>query len=257
MNRMLRAGTAALLLLCLAGPIAAQAPAADLPAAKQIIEKYVAASGGEEKIRATKSMHAKGRMEMPAMGMTATLDMSAQAPNKLLMVMELPNVGALRSGYDGTVGWMENPVTGPMLMEGDQLGDLLRQADFYVDLRYSDLYPTMETVAKTDFAGQSAYKVRLVDTDGKETMEYFAVDSGLKIGFEGEQTNEMGTVYVSTELSDYKDFAGRKIPMTTVSKMMGMEMKMVLESVEFDAVDPAVFALPETIKTLASAKQKG
>jgi hypothetical protein len=32
---------------------------------------------------------------------------------------------------------------------------------------------------------------------------------------------------------------------------------MVLESVEFDAVDPSVFALPETIKTLASAKQKG
>ena len=40
--------------------------------------------------------------------------------------------------------------------------------------------------------------------------------------------------------------------MTTTSKMMGMEMKMVFESVEFDSVYASIFALPETIKTLAA-----
>jgi hypothetical protein len=255
MNRTARAASAALTLLALPLSLAS---AQDLPSSKEIIARYLAASGGEETIRGTKSMHAKGRMEMPAMGMTAELEMSALAPDKMLMVMELPNVGSLRTGYDGKIGWMENPMTGPMILDGDQLGDLVRQSDFYSDLRYEELYSTMETVAKTDFAGQPAYKVRLVDDKGKETMEYFAVDSGLKIGFEGEQTSEMGTVYVTTELSDYKDVDGRKVPMTTTSKMMGMEMKMVFDSVEFDRVDASIFALPETIKTLAAgAKGEG
>lgn len=252
-NRAVAAALAALALFT--APVAV---AQDLPSPKALIERYVEASGGEEVIRGTKSMHAKGRMEMPAMGMTAELEMSAQAPDKMLMVMDLPNVGALRSGYDGKIGWMENPMTGPMILDGEQLGDLVRQADFYADLRYDELYPTMETVAKTEFAGQPAYKVRLVDDEGKETIEYFAVDSGLKIGFEGEQTSEMGTVYVTTELGDYKDVAGRKVPMTTTSKMMGMEMKMVFDTVEFDQVEASIFALPETIKTLAaSAKGEG
>jgi hypothetical protein len=255
MNTTLRAATALTSLLGLAG--ASSVTAQELPSPQQIIERYVEASGGEKAIRSTQSMHATGRMEMPAMGMTAQVQVSTSAPDRLLMVMDLPNVGALRSGFDGTVGWMENPMTGPMLLEGDQLGDLMRQADFYVDLRYAELYPTMETVAKEEFAGQPAYKVRLVDSDGKETIEYFSVDSGLKLGFEGEQTSEMGTVYVTTELSDYKEVEGRTVPMTQTSKMMGMEMKMVLETVVFDQVDPSVYALPETIKTLVAGAKSG
>jgi hypothetical protein len=249
-----RARTAALLLTL--SPVASPLVAQELPSPQQLIARYVQVTGGDEAIRGTRSMHATGRMEMPSMGMTAELELSALAPDKLLMVMDLPNVGALRSGYDGTIGWMENPMTGPMILDGDQLGDLVRQADFYVDLRYAELYPTMETMAKTEFAGQPAYKVRLVDHDGKESIEYFAVDSGLKIGFEGEQTSEMGTVYVTTELADYKDVEGRMVPMATTSKMMGMEMKMVFETVEFNKVDAAVFALPETIKTLAASAEK-
>ncbi len=225
-----------------------------LPTPKELIAKYVQATGGEKTMRATRSMRSKGKMEMP-MGMSGELELFAAAPNKMLMSMELPNLGTIKTGYDGKVAWIENPMTGPMIIEGDQLKEMLNQSDFYRDLKYDELYPTQETMEKTEFAGQSAYKVRLVDPSGKELFEYFAVDSGLKIGFEGEQTNEMGVMFVTTELSDYRSVDGRSMPMTTVAKMMGMEMKMVLEDVSFNSVDDAIFALPENIKTLAGAEK--
>lgn len=224
--------------------------AQDLPSAASLIDKYIAAIGGEKVIRATKGMHQTGTMDMPAMGMSAEMDMYLAPPNRMVMKMNLPQVGEVNTGYDGTVGWVDNPMTGPMLMEGDQLEDAIEQADFYADLNYAQRYESMETVEQVDFAGESAYKVKLVDADGKETLEYFSVDSGLKIGFEAEQASEMGTMMVVTELRDYKDFDGRMIPTTSVAKMMGMEMTMTINSIEFEEVDDSVFALPDNIKTL-------
>lgn len=248
----IRAGLGTILLLAATVPAAAQ----DLPTADDLIEKYIEAVGGEEVIRATPSTRTKGVMEMASMGMSGDMEIVAKAPNKMLMKMELPNVGTITSGFNGTVGWIDNPMTGAMLMEGDQLKDISRQADVFSDLRYADNYPTRETVEKTEFAGEPAYKVRLVDTDDKELFEYFSVESGLKIGFEGEQTNEMGTVFVSTVLGDFQDIEGRIVPMTTTATMMGMEMKIKIEDISFEDVDDSTFELPENIKVLAE-KAKG
>jgi hypothetical protein len=222
----------------------------DLPSVATILERYVEAVGGEKTIRATKGMHQVGTMDMPAMGMSAEMEVYLAPPNKMVMKMNLPQVGAINTGYDGTVGWVDNPMTGPMIMEGDQLEQAVDQADFYSDLNYDKRYATMETVGVVDFAGESAYKVKLVGADGKETLEYFSVDSGLKIGFEAEQTSEMGAMMVVTELRDYKDFDGRMVPTTSVAKMMGMEMTMKVDSISFDELDPSIFELPENIKTL-------
>ncbi len=226
-----------------------------LPSADEIVAKYIAAVGGEKAIRSAQSMSMRGKMEMPAMGMTGEMSVMAAAPNKMLMVMELPGMGEVRTGYNGETAWVDNPMTGPMLMEGDQLNDLLRQADFYSDLNYEKNYPTRETLEKTEFAGQEAYKVRLVDTNEKELFEYFSTESGLKIGFEGEQTSDMGVVFVTTELSEYKDFDGRMVPTLTTAKMMGMEIKQTVDEMSFDDLDDTVFALPDNIKTLVEASQ--
>ncbi|HVS13180.1 MAG TPA: hypothetical protein VMV46_04605 [Thermoanaerobaculia bacterium] len=237
-----------LVLAALTAPLAGQ----DVPSAEQIVQRYLEAVGGEETIRETKGMHQTGTMEMPAMGMSAQLEMFVAPPNLMLMKMDLPQVGAIRTGFDGEVGWVDNPMTGPMLMEGEQLEQAIEQADYYADLRYDERYASMETVEQVDFAGEPTYKVKLVDHKGKETVEYFSVESGLKIGFEGEQTTEMGTMLVVTELRDYTEIEGRMVPMATVSKMMGMEMTMRLDSVSFEPIDPSVFALPENIRTLVA-----
>lgn len=239
------------------GAVVAVAPSyAQSPPAEQIIERYIEAVGGEQAIREIEGMHQTGTMDMPAMGMSAELEIFLAPPNKMLMKMSMPQVGEINTGFNGEIGWVENPMTGPMIMEGEQLEQAIEQADFYSDLNYESRYTTMETVETLEFAGESAYKVRLVDQDGDETTEYFSVDSGLKIGFEAEQTSEMGTVMVVTELRDYKDFEGRMVPMTTVAKMMGMEMTMKLDSISFDEIEPSVFELPENVKTLAKKAEE-
>ena len=229
-----------------AGLVGAQ----DLPAAKDLIAKHIELIGGEEKIRSVESMSSKGTMEMAAMGMTADMEMYQAAPNKLYMKITIPNMGEITTGFNGEVAWSDNPMTGPMVLEGDQLKDIKKQADLYADLNYDKLYPTQETVEKIEFAGEDSYKVRLVDTDDKESFQYFSVASGLMIGNEGEQSSEMGTMNVVSEIREYKDYGGFKVPTVLVQKMMGMENTMTMTDVTMGGVDESLFELPESIKTL-------
>ena len=249
-TRTIWAAMAALSLLCMA-LLPAVSFANELPTAKELIGRYIEAMGGEAKLKSVQSSHARGTMEMAAMGMSADMEIMAAAPNMFLMKMSMPGVGDIATGFDGEIAWVDNPMTGPMLLEGDQLKEMVKQADFYSDLNYDKLYPTQETLEKVEFAGQHAYKVKLLDDDGKETLQYFAVENGYLIGTEGEQTNEMGTIMVTTELHDYSNVEGHLVPMKMVQKMMGMESVITMTEISFDSVEASAFELPDSIKTLA------
>lgn len=130
------------------------------------------------------------------------------------------------------------------------LTEVQRQADFYSELNYDENYPTQETLEEVDWEGSAAYKVRFVDADGKETIQYFDKESSLLVGTEGTQTSEMGEMDVTTVLSDYQEYGPVKAPSKTVLKMMGMEIEQSVESVSFDPIDDSKFAPPEAIQKL-------
>ena len=105
-------------------------------------------------------------------------------------------------------------------------------------------------VGETDWNGQTTYQVDLVDDDGNESSHYFAKDTGLLIGIETTQTNEMGTTDLTISSSDYKEFGGVMTPTRVVIGFMGIEMTQTIETVTWDDVDPTVFEPSDSIKAL-------
>src|SRR5262245_10937107 len=81
------------------------AKAAALPTADEILEKYVKALGGKEAIEKTSSRSAKGSFEIEALNMSGTFELSAKAPNKNAMKIDLPGVGMVYNVFDGVKGW--------------------------------------------------------------------------------------------------------------------------------------------------------
>ena len=219
---------------------------------RAIIARYVEALGGEDAIRKHESRTVKGKMELAAMGMSGDVTIYAAAPDKMVMEVEMAGFGTMNNGYNGEVGWNDNPMQGSQLLEGKALKQQKQQADFYSALNYADTYPTMETVELTEFEGQSAYEVKLTDADGDESTQYFAEDSGLLIGVTATQSGPMGDSEVTTVLSDYTDYDGVKQAATTVLKMtaMGMEIKNTVTEVTYDNVTPEQVEPPDSIKAL-------
>lgn len=241
--------------LVLAGVAASAAPAPqahaqDLPPARQIVDAYVQAIGGTEAISRATHRHFRGEMSMPAAGMTMSMEMWQARPNKMLMVMSIPGMGEMRQGFDGEVAWSSNPMQGPRIIEGAELEQTMRQADFDANLRFDHLFPTMETVERAEVSGRPCYRVRMVATNGDESFGCFDVDTKLLLGMTSRTESEMGTIETSVELQDYRDFGGLKMPARTVMSVMGQEMVMTIRELDTNPVPESTFALPAEIQAL-------
>jgi hypothetical protein len=220
-----------------------------LPTPAALLARYIDAIGGESALRKHQSSTRKGKMSIAAMGMEGQTTIKAAAPDKMVMNIET-GMGAMNQGYNGVIGWSDNPMTGAQLLDGDQLATMKLQADFFGPLNYSKHFTTMETVEETTFNGQAAYKVKLVTTTGRDTFQYFAKDGALLLGSEGVQSGPMGESEVKTTFSDYKDFGGSKIPGKVTIDVAGMQIEQTTETVTFDDVDAAAFEPPAAVAAL-------
>ncbi len=235
---------------------AAWQQAEPLPNGREVIDRYVEAIGGKEAILGQGAQRAKARVEVPAQGISGDMDVYAAPPNKMYTSIEFAGIGSIRAGYNGEVGWMIDPARGPMLLEGRMLDQTRQQADAASALHPESLIASVETVEKTDFEGQTCYKVKVTTRWDEEYFEYFNVDSGLMVGVERSQSSPMGDLPATTILSDYQESGGVLIPRKTVQRVMGMQQVITVLEVAAMEQDDALFAVPEEIKALMEpAKQ--
>jgi hypothetical protein len=221
-----------------------------LPNARTIVDKYVAAMGGDQAFARVISVHATGRIEIPQQGISGTADLMTARPNKSLLVVEIAGIGRIETGYDGKVGWNIDPQSGPTLATGDELTEMAETDWFDAPLRRNDHIKEMSTVDKADFDGHPAYKVKIVFPSGREEFSYFDQQTGLDLGHEGKRATRMGSL-PSTELfRDYKLFGDVKQATTIVVRVLGIEQVVHIDTCVYNTVPSTAFDLPPAIKAL-------
>ena len=229
-------------------------PTGPLPTASDIFTKSIEAIGGEVAIRKHTSMVTKGTLSMPAAGMSGKLEIITLAPNKILTLMEFPGVGKITQGFDGTVGWSMNPMQGPSLIEGSMLEELKKSSDMYKDLDPSKIWTKAETKGAVNFGGVPCYEIAVTGGPGDGAL-YYDIQTGLTRGMMLTVESPMGKMPSTTMMSDYKEFDGVKIATRTDVEAMNMKQVLVVDSVDYKSIDPAIFNLPPEIKALVSGLQ--
>ena len=249
----MRVAVAALIVATVA-PSVVRAQAAALPPAKDLIAKFVAATNAGPVMAKHSSVRTKGRFEMAAAGVSGDLEISQARPNKTMMRINLSGVGQIEQGFDGTTGWSINPMQGPRIITGKELDAIREESSFGASSRQGPNVASVETMEKTQMNGEACYKVKVVWKSGRETQDCYSVASGLLIASMGKQDSPMGSVDVTNLISDYKDFGGQKIATRLTQQLMGQEQVLIINTVEYDAADPAAFEMPAAIKALAEKK---
>jgi hypothetical protein len=231
-------------------------PAVNLPEAKTLMEKYLTAIGGAERLKQIKSRHVTLTMELPAAGMKGRTQIYQMPPAMAYAETELPQIGKVMQGSDGETVWESSVIMGTRILTGAEKAAFLRGMRFNADYDYADLFKSMTTTGVDKIDGRPVYVVDLVTTDGAKETRLFDQESGLLVGMRTTTNSPMGEMASETVLSDYRDVGGVKMPFKMVVKAMQNEMVTTIEKAELDVPIPAErFNLPEDVKALLAKQQ--
>jgi len=229
---------------------AGAADAQQLPPAQQIADRYVEAIGGRAAVARHQHRRTVSEMTIPAAGVTMNSEVFTSSPNKMLLKVEATGMGNMSSGYDGTVAWANNAMQGPRVLDGAELKDVIRQADFIGEWDYAKSY-RMETVGEMTVGGRPCWNVKMTHiATGLEQQNCFDKENGLLVRRSMKTQGPMGEIQMDVTLSDYKEFDGIKLATRYVTAMDGQEIPSVVKSVTHEPIDPSVYALPAEIRAL-------
>jgi outer membrane lipoprotein-sorting protein len=233
-----------LALLALALPAVAQAP----PTVDQLVAKYVAARGGEEKLKSLSTMKLSGSITVQGADMTVTV--LSKRPNLVKQEMAMQGMRIVQA-FDGTQVWAINPMLGsntPKAIEGPQADAIKSQALFDGPLvGYKERGDTLEFVGPADVDGAKTWKLKLTRKDGKSMHIFVDADTGLERQWSATIDQNGLTMEVDTVMSDYQPVNGVPVPHTMRTVMNGQAMgTLKVTSVEFNVpVEDAEFKMPQ------------
>ena len=220
------------------------------PPAREVIAKFVQAIGGKEAILKQSSQRLKGKWEMASMGQGGDFELLRAKPNKQLLRVKLGDQGQIVNGYDGKIGWMLNPFTGPMLLEGKMLDQASEEAEFHSVLHDEKSFKSMETAGVRQFDGKESIELKLVTRSGREITEFYDAKTSLLIGTKAVHESPQGPTELTVVFHDYKKMGNILQPTRFVVKGEGFEQVLTVSSIEYDSVPDKEFDLPDEIKSL-------
>ena len=221
-----------------------------LPTAREIVDRYVQATGGALAFKAVSSMRARGTFTITGQQMSGQLEMMAARPNKLLTRISISGIGPVEEGYDGKIGWSIDPFRGPALVTGRGLDERADEAWFDAPLHGSDIVKEMAVIGKEDLEGRPVYRVKVVSLRGTEQFELFDEKTGLQSGIEASRDTPFGIVPTTTIFRDYQRFGQLTFPAKVVQRILGQEQIFSFTTYEFNTVPASTFELPPPIKAL-------
>jgi outer membrane lipoprotein-sorting protein len=234
---------AAALLLIVAAPAAAQT-------VDDIVAKNFAAMGGIEKLKAVQSVRMAGKMTLGP-GMDAPIVLELKRPKSMRIDISIQGMSIVQA-YDGSVGWMLNPMSGRSTAEplpSEMMKSVEEQADMDGPLMdYKAKGHTAELLGKETADGTECYKVKLTEKDGDVTV--FFIDTETFLGIKQEATRTIRGTAVETEtiVGNWKDVGGVMYPHSIDAGQKGspQRQKLTIEKIEVNVpVDDARFKMPK------------
>jgi len=245
-----------------------QNPLAD--SADQILDKYIQAVGGAQRLAGLRSFSARGTsVGFGGFGGGGAAEIVAQAPDKratiILFKQETGRGDQIRS-YDGRAGWVRTPLN--VLGEYQLIGSDLDGARFDAQLSFpgqikqiltniksgatttiTDLpAPTSQSSLQKDVTLGQSHAVNVVQGTGPRNLLvtlFFDRDSGLLLRELRYGSSPIGRVPTQIDYADYRDVNGIKFPFRITFAWLDGRDSIVLNEIRTNVqIDEAKFGRP-------------
>jgi hypothetical protein len=237
------------------------------PPADEIINKYIQAIGGAERLASLKSYVAKGTsVGFGGFGGGGQVQIFAKYPDQRATIIEFPNAAGRGQSvriYNGHEGWIETPLTvlGQYQLTGGELegARLDAQLSFPGQIKQvlSNLRVSLPTTI-SDLPGPSSQTseepsrgsgedrlVNVVQGSGPQGLLatlYFDRESGLLVRLVRSAKTPIGRVPTQVDFGDYRDVGGIKMPFRVMFAWLDGRDVIQLRQIQMNVpIDPARF----------------
>jgi photosynthetic reaction center cytochrome c subunit len=213
-----------------------------LPAADQLLDKYLAAVGGADALQKITSRVQKGTLTAFG-GQHFPVEIYSKAPGKRASIMHL-QAGESVTAFDGKQGWLGVPNHVHMMSSTEN--DAARMdADLYFALHVKSLYVKFRVDAGEKIDGHGTYLVVGRSENHPPLQLYFDQQSGLLLRLVRYAETPLGRNPTQIDYADYRDANGVKVPFRWTLARPGNRFTIQVDDLKQNVpVEDAKFASP-------------
>src|SRR5262245_37369393 len=216
-----------------------------MPTANSILDKYIQALGGAQRLAAFTSYVAKGTSTGYISG-GSPAEFYAKAPDQRTTIIHTPNGDIVRA-FDGREGSIMTPLTTVRDYDftGGELEGVRLDARMAFPGRIKEFLTNWRVNLPTEIDGRSVDVVQGSGPNGLVATFYFDKQTGLLNRMIRYAPSAIGRVPTQTDYADYRDVAGVKVPYRWTFSWLDGRDRVVLTDVQPNvAIDAAKFARP-------------
>jgi photosynthetic reaction center cytochrome c subunit len=193
-------------------------PAPNVPAVDQVLNKYLQAIGGAQRVASLTSFVATGKsVGYRGFGGGGIVEVSAQAPDKRathISFPEYPDRGVSVRTYDGRTGWIATPlaVVPKYELGGSERDGARLDAQLSFPAQIRQALTDLRVGPPTTIEDKDVTVVQGNGPNGTLATLYFDDASGLLVRTVRHGRSPIGRVPTQVDYADYRDVGGIKFP---------------------------------------------
>jgi hypothetical protein len=212
----------------------------------RILQRYTEAVGGQEAIDRIKSYRTYGSFGTSARPEVGTFEAWAKDPNKTLILMNFPQFGELKKGFDGETRWVQTPVGTFTDESATAMSEIERDAEVYGAGAIKNLYQDVRLDGRARLNGRDMYVLEGRPARGPSEKLFFDVENGLLVRWDMVRRNpKRGNVFVKVHLEDYREVDALKVPFRVRFAFESFDFILKVDELQHNVpVDDAIFKKP-------------
>lgn len=202
-----------------------------LPSVDELLAKYVEAIGGAAALKAVTSRFVTGTVDVVGKMRGGKFETHAQAPNKIVTMIDTQPMGQSTVGFNGRSGWARTS-NGVRTLKGAELAALQREANFYGPVSMKNDYPKTTLTGKSKIGYREVFVVDMQPPAGAVVRIYFDTQTYLPVRVNTVEV--LGTISAPVEiyLDDYREVDGVKYPFSLTQSFPGVTLVFTVKEIK-------------------------
>ncbi|NDV58879.1 insulinase family protein [Bacteroides sp. 519] len=199
--------------------------------AEEVIQNYIKAIGGKEAIDKINDFKIVGEMQI--MGKSGAVEQTFKKPNLSTNSMSMQGMLIQKMAFDGKVLRISGMQGNSETTEGPKVEEIKYATGIAPELNYLTNGSTLTVEGIEAINEEDAYALK-IEKNGAFAVEYYSVQSGLKLRKVQTTKTPNGEMQAITDYSDYREMSGVKVPYASKQSVMGQNINIIITSIEMN-----------------------